>query len=180
MDITLFDLRRLLAPTVMVEPAEVELEKKWSVFEKELCKFKAEYTKERAALYKLFAQIAKHRDEVGILNAMMGNIESTRLKDSLRTMIEDYENSISIGEIENEAAEIAGRCKAMRKILHDTGAERYNKFTCFICMENLVDTFIDPCGHVICEQCWVKTLNKTTCPGCRTRIESIKRIYSMS
>ena len=48
-----------------------------------------------------------------------------------------------------------------------------SKLECKICMDRHVNTFIIPCGHVICNIC----INGEECPFCRTYIEDKKTIY---
>ena len=179
MDLTLFDFRRLITPQVVIEPAQVELSQEWRDFEKSLIKFKSEYHKTKSELNKVLLQISKHRDELNVIKYAINNIQTNETAEMLRDIYNKKASSVDIDDLTEEAGIIAGECKAMKKILHDTNIDNFNKFTCSICTENLVDTFVDPCGHVFCEQCISRTVNKTQCPGCRTTINGIKRIYPL-
>ena len=48
-----------------------------------------------------------------------------------------------------------------------------SKLECKICMDRNINTFIIPCGHVICNLC----INSQECPYCRTPIQDKKTIY---
>ena len=48
-----------------------------------------------------------------------------------------------------------------------------SKLECKICMDRNINTFIIPCGHVICNLC----INIQECPYCRTPIQDKKTIY---
>ena len=46
---------------------------------------------------------------------------------------------------------------------------------CNICMTNIVDVFIIPCGHTICSECLKKSEKK--CFVCRCTVEQTKKLY---
>jgi Zinc finger, C3HC4 type (RING finger) len=170
MDLTLFDFRRLLTPPVVVEPAQVELPQEWIDFEKTLLKFKNEYYKNKGELNRFLTLISKNKDELNVIKYAINNIQTNETAEMLREIYNKKATDVNIEELTEEAAIIAGEC---------TNIDNFNKFTCSICTENLIDTFVDPCGHVFCERCISRTVNKTNCPGCRTIINGIKRIYPL-
>jgi hypothetical protein len=57
-------------------------------------------------------------------------------------------------------------------------------FKCFVCLENVVDTFLDPCGHATCTKCWEKHVHSRPsvhkCPGCRAIVNNPRRIYFLA
>jgi len=108
------------------------------------------------------------------------NVSSPGLKDKIATMIEQQVSEEGIDALTQQCGLAKGRVAAMKKVLKDTNCERYARFTCFVCMDRDIDLFFDPCGHVICEPCWVRTVNKQTCPGCRTRLQGARKIYTMT
>lgn len=152
----------------------------WEDFAVELGKFKMDFVKARADLTRNMAKLNEKREEINVLTMMIDNIKSASLKEKVVEILDNYESDEGINALTQQCGEIMGRLEAMKKVLLHTGAERYGKFTCFVCMDNLVDLFIDPCGHVICDSCWVKTKNKDQCPGCRGRMEVIKKIFTMN
>jgi hypothetical protein len=185
MNFAYLDARNLFE-SVMVPPVEpVEaipciLDENWKELEKTLTNFKNEYAKTRVDLSIRLAALNEKREEINVIKMITENITSQDLKERVDTMIEDHENSQNLQGLARECSELTGRSQAMKKVLQETDAERYARFTCFVCMDRLVDLFIEPCGHVICEPCWVRTPNKATCPGCRTRLIGTKRIFTMS
>jgi hypothetical protein len=186
MNFAYLDARSLLESvlsTPPVEPVEAvpcTLDQNWTDLGKTLSNFKHEYAKVRVDLSSKLAELAEKKEEVNILKMMLDNVASEDLKERLVTMIDDYEKEQDLDGLQHECGELTGRSQAMKKVLQDTDAERYAKFTCFVCMDRLVDLFIEPCGHVICEPCWARTQNKVTCPGCRTRLNGAKRIFTLS
>lgn len=179
MDLTLFDFRRLITPQVVIEPSEVELPQIWVDFEKTLLKFKSEYHKTKSELNKLIVCISKHQDELNVIKYAINNIQTNDTADMLQEVYNKKAFDGNVKYMTDQAAILAGECKAMKSILQDTNVGNFNKFMCSICTDKLIDTFVDPCGHVFCEQCMSRIVNKTHCPGCRTSINSIKRIYTL-
>jgi hypothetical protein len=53
---------------------------------------------------------------------------------------------------------------------------------CPICMNNDVDTFLDPCGHTICHECISNKFCNSSkfCYMCRTHVRGIRRLYYSS
>ena len=162
-------------PTIPCELGPV-----WDGFSEELSKFKMEFVKARAELTSNMAKLIEKREEINVLKMMIDNINSEGLKEKLVEILDNYESEEGINALTQQCGEITGRLDAMKKVLRDTGADRYARFTCFVCMDKLVDLFIDPCGHVVCDSCWIKTKNRENCPGCRGRIHGVKKIYTLN
>ena len=54
--------------------------------------------------------------------------------------------------------------------------------TCPLCLSNPLDSFLDPCGHTGCKECFVRSIQSDNnihlnCPVCRKNIGSIKPLY---
>lgn len=167
-------------PPDPIVPVPHELDESWKNFETTLGNFKTELVKNRAEFTRSSALLHEKKEEVNVLRMMLDNVSSNGLKERLEEMIEAYEEEQKVPELEEKCAVLAGKIDAMKTVLLDTNSERYGKFTCFVCMDKLVDLFIDPCGHVICDRCWLRTANKTQCPGCRARIQGARKIFTMN
>lgn len=65
----------------------------------------------------------------------------------------------------------------LKYISPDPNPELFQK--CSICITNLKDSFLIPCGHTACHSCLErsKTNNKIICPHCRTESTKIGKIY---
>jgi hypothetical protein len=164
-------------PSLMTIPWEPDAE--WKSFEKELGNFKTKYNATRCETQVKMAELNQKTEEISVLKMMLDHVKSNDLKESLESMIYKHETEEGIPALSQQCGEGLGKLEAMKKILKDTEAERYAKFTCFVCQDRLIDLFIDPCGHVVCDMCWVRTRDKTTCPGCRSQILSGKRIFTL-
>jgi hypothetical protein len=171
-------LMRPLPEPVIAIPCE--LAEHWKSFENELGEFKSEFTKTQIELVQNLSKLHDRQEESGVIRMMIDTINSQDLKEKLQYIIDEYESEEGINALTLQCGEGKGRLEAMSKILKDTHAERYARFTCFVCMDKLVDLFIDPCGHVICDSCWIKTKNRENCPGCRGRIHGVKKIYTLN
>lgn len=175
-------LESLLAPPpadpVIPEPCELDAE--WKDFEKELGNFKSKFVKTRAELTRLTTALNTQREEINVIKMMIENVSSDGLKAKLSELVDKHESEQDIEELTQKCRVVAGRLEAQKRVLMDTNAEKYGKFTCFVCMDRLVDLFIDPCGHVICERCWVRTPTKDKCPGCRATPNAIRKIFTMN
>jgi hypothetical protein len=170
----------LFRPTEIIEPITCELDRTWVEFEKELGNFKSKYVKVQNDLTQKMSDLNAKKDEISVIKAVIDNVRSPGLKESLEDILYKYESSEGISALTQQCRELKGNIEAMKKVLKDTNAERYAKFTCFVCMERSIDLFFDPCGHVICEPCWARTKNKETCPGCRSRLHGTRKIFTLS
>lgn len=175
-------LETLMAPPEPepVSPIPWELSADWIEFEKTLGNFKKEYVKTRMDLVSKLAELNQKREEINTIKIMVESVRTQGLKDRLVAMLEDAEDDEITVNLEHDCGVLTGKCDAMNKVLNKTDAERYAKFTCFVCMDRLVDLFFDPCGHVLCEACWAQTRDKSQCPGCRTPNVIPKRIFTLS
>ena len=174
-------LESILTPPVEpIQPIPCVLDENWETLDKTLSNFKREYIKVLTNLSSKVAELTEKKEEVNVLRIMLENVASNGLKERLITMIEQYEIDQDLEGLKRECGELTGRSQAMKMVLQETDAERYAKFICFVCMDRLVDLFIDPCGHVICEPCWARTQNKATCPGCRTATHGARKIFTLS
>ena len=176
-------LEQLLAPVrrdVAVQAIPCELDETWKSFEETLGKFKMEFALARNTLTQKTKELNEKRNDLYTLQTVSDNLVSDDLKERVVCMTQEYETNERVADLIQECGELTGRVEAMKRVLMDTCSERYAKFTCFICMDKLVDLYIDPCGHLVCETCWSRTTNKETCPGCRTRIYDVKKMYSLS
>jgi hypothetical protein len=81
----------------------------------------------------------------------------------------------------SELHHVKGELHAMKAVLRKPRVA--NRYLCFVCLENSVDTFLDPCGHVLCASCTLKSSMVThpfLCPGCRTIVSEPKKMFMLS
>jgi hypothetical protein len=162
-----------------IEPIEVELDERWQNFEKILGTFKHEYAVVRRDLVSTTAELNDTKRDVGIVKPVVENVRDPDLKDLLENVLDKYESEKGTAALTQQCRELLGKANGMARILKDTACERYAKFTCFVCMDRLVDLFIDPCGHVMCDACFRNTRDRVKCPGCRGSVHGVKRIFPL-
>ncbi len=170
-----------LVPEVEVIPEPYQLPESWKVFENELSKFKKEYKTLSVQLTQKMDEVKNYQKISQVSKLIIDNVDSEDLKARLVSVIDNYESEVGLHTLTQQCGKLKGQVDEMRRVLEDTGADRYGQFTCFICMERNIELFIDPCGHVVCEECWMNTRDKRKCPGCRTLVHGAgaKKIFMM-
>ena len=156
-----------------------ELDESWKEFEKELGDFKRKFSKEKRELGIKLNELEELQRSVQISKLIIDTVPSEDLKANLVSVIDNYESESGIVALTQQCGVLKGKVEAMQTVLRDTEADRYAKFLCLICQDRLIDLFIDPCGHTVCATCWGSTRIKRSCPGCRTDIQGVKKIFSM-
>lgn len=171
---------RMRTPAHTVEDVvpEVELSDDWKNFAGTLSNYKMKYGVALKELRDTEAELKRKKAELGALIETEKFVESTGLKESLQCMIEDYKEEHKITEYEETVKYLKGQCKAIRDVLENTNANQMIMFQCFVCMERPVDTFLDPCGHLMCSTCWRRSsTTNPVCPGCRAQTRAKKMFF---
>jgi len=167
-----------LQPTsapVEEDTPEVELSEDWNVFGEELANYQRKFALCLKELRDVEVELKRKNAELSALIEMEKKVLSRDLKASLQSIISDYQSNEKISEFEDTVKLLKGRCKSMKIVLENTNPEQMIKYQCFVCMDKGVDTFLDPCGHVLCSACWRR--NRTnSCPACRNTAQP-KKIY---
>jgi hypothetical protein len=124
---------------------------------------------------------------MGIVQSTLNKKKEKRIKkiETLNTTIENLklfkneleckntelqnENTILLDNLNNfksDSEEVINKIKKYGKLL--------NTLECPICMDNICDNVLLPCGHLFCSNC----LNQfTQCPTCRIHILSKRKLY---
>jgi hypothetical protein len=163
-----------------ITPDEVELSDDWKEFEEVLGAKKNEYISMKHGVAALYAELGLKTRQLETLQKLEAKLEgSDDLKAKMADMIYSFEKEQDIPAIKQNIAALSGKVQAVEKVLLNTNAVNYGKFQCFVCMERYVDLFLDPCGHMMCELCWMRT-NSNNCPGCRTVVKTPKKIFTLN
>jgi hypothetical protein len=166
-------------PSVEVETIPCELDESWKAFEKELGNFKLKFNIVKRDLGVKTNELNAIYQSTHMAKILADKIESDDLKAKILSIIDSYESDEGLHTLTQQCGKLKGQFEEMSKVLKNTDAERYAKYTCFICMERDIDLFFDPCGHVVCDQCWLNTRDKRHCPGCRGVLSGVKKIFNM-
>lgn len=178
-DIELFDaFYKPFSDTI--EADQIELPDDWKDFENLLGRMKNEYVSLKNEMVKNMAELREKTNDNILIKKISKIIErNEHLKEKVDEIINSPEFIQETQILKKKVSALKGKCQAMEKVLVDTNAGEYAKFQCFVCMERYVDLFLDPCGHVICSHCWMNA-NSETCPGCRTRIQMPRKIFTLN
>lgn len=155
---------------------EAELSDDWKEFEQKLGRYKEEYLKHLREYRQASNTLTKMNNDVKILENLTTIITSRNIREQIIIWVEEYRTQSDFQQYQEHVNSIGGKVKAMERVLVNTNASRYSQFTCSICMDRYVDTFIDPCGHLACSAC----LNQTQtagCPMCRSQVRELKRMF---
>lgn len=157
---------------------EVELPNDWKEFKKSLQAFQKDYMQTTRTIRETEQNIASKKKKLDTLRKFADTFDEEPYKEEANQLVSKFENDEKIGEMEEDLASLKGTARAMRIALENTNPEQAMKFQCFVCMDKEIDSFLDPCGHVICTACWRRN-NAVTCPGCRARVTA-KKIFTLS
>jgi hypothetical protein len=167
-------------PEVPLNPVPCELPAEWKEFEETLGRYKGEYARKRRELSCKMAELEEKTKDVKVLKSTIDGFTDPGLKALVDSLVDKYESDEGISALTLQCRELMGVTNEMQRVMINTLSERYAAFTCFICTERLIDLFVDPCGHVVCSPCWARSGARTnTCPGCRTQVRSVKKIFTM-
>jgi hypothetical protein len=163
-----------------LNPVPCELSSEWKEFEETLGKFKFELAKKRREYSIKMGELDEKTIDLKILKSTADSFTNPDLKAMLASLIDSYESEEGTAALTLQCRELLGEVNEMQRVLINTQPERYAAFTCFICTERLVDSFVDPCGHVVCAPCWNRSGARTSvCPGCRTQVRAVRKIFTM-
>lgn len=156
---------------------EIELPDDWKVFEETLGRYKQEYKNAMNTYRAKEAELVQVNNDVTLLMNASTVLTCQATREHILALVDEFKIEHDVDRIHAELVELKAKIKAMEGVLMNTNAKKYSQFTCSICMESMVDTFIDPCGHVACERCLGRTRTQT-CPMCRSNVRELKRIYA--
>jgi len=158
------------------ETPDVTLSEDWVQFEETLGRYKQQY-KEKLTQFRLKeSEIVRMSGDISILQNASTVLSTQELQENVSHIVQDFKETCGFETLRDELSQLNGEIKAMEQILMNTNARKYSQFTCSICMERMVDTFLDPCGHLSCETCLGRA-RTMACPMCRTTIQAFKKMY---
>jgi hypothetical protein len=95
----------------------------------------------------------------------------------LSQLVEQFDKDEGISAEAEELKEKTNKMLAMRNVFSlCKDAEIMSAYMCFLCLDRPVNMFIDPCGHVICEQCSTKSALHV-CPFCRGSVRQYRKMF---
>jgi hypothetical protein len=155
---------------------DVTLSEDWIQFEETLGRYKHQYKEKLVAFRLKEAEIVRMSSDISILQNASTVLNTPELQENVSNTVQHFKETCGFETLRDELSQLNGEIKAMEQILMNTNARKYSQFTCSICMERMVDTFLDPCGHLSCEACLGRA-RTMACPMCRTTIQAFKKMY---
>lgn len=157
---------------------DVELPDDWKKFKKSLQAFQKEYMHMTRCVRETEQELVSKKKKLDTLKKFADTFDEGPYKEEANQLVSKFEEEENISGEEGELASLKGTARAMRTALENTNPEQAMKFQCFVCMDKEIDSFLDPCGHVICTGCWRRN-NSAACPGCRAAVTA-KKIFTLS
>lgn len=168
-------------PEVEIPHSECELDESWKNFEQILSEFKLKYRKavQEYDLEKKAVEAVNKKTYVARL--ITDRVDDEMLRTKLLSVIESEENDARLAELIKECSNKKALLTEMKRVLQDTRADEYAQYMCPICTDKGINLFMDPCGHVICEECLLKinARDRGKCPVCRTILRGSRKIYTI-
>lgn len=95
----------------------------------------------------------------------------------LTQLVEQFDKDEGISAMAEELKEKTTKMLSMRNVFSlCKDADVMSAYMCFLCLERPVNMFIDPCGHVICEQCSTRSALHV-CPFCRGSVRQYRKMF---
>lgn len=143
-------------------------------------KFKSDYeecVKELKEAHKIYQDKSQKFKEIE--DAIL-SIKSEKYLNKFIEILDDFRETEKITDAKNNLNKAISKFQVMRKTASISGdCDMGNKYTCFICLRNGIDRYMDPCGHVMCSDCFDFGKYKT-CPFCRSDIRYSKKLFVCS
>jgi predicted Zn-ribbon and HTH transcriptional regulator len=117
------------------------------------------------------------------LTRIIKDLKNENSESKLNEIIEQYKVDFKFDEKKENLEKLRETHALMTKVQAKLTWRPPTSFRCFVCLENVVDTFLDPCGHAVCMKCWEKNDrggHNSRCPGCRATVYNARRIYFLS
>jgi hypothetical protein len=133
---------------------------------------RTEYVALTEKLFLDHQELVKKMEKVDRMVEISETLRDEKYHAELKNLVDQFEKDEQIVEFTATLNKQLSRLRKLQKVLKVCSSE---SFTCFVCLENTVSVFLDPCGHVTCDICRDKI--KKTCPFCRCNVVT-KKIYT--
>jgi hypothetical protein len=106
----------------------------------------------------------------------LGN-KDVKYVEMLRDVVEQFDRDECITEDAEKLKEKTTEMLSIRNVFSlCKDADVMSNYMCFVCLERPVTEFIDPCGHVICDQCSTRS-SLHVCPFCRGSVRQYRKMF---
>lgn len=129
-------------------------------------------------------QLADIEDTFKKLTRIVSDLKNDNSESKLNEIIEQYKIDFDMDAKTTNLEKMREARALMTKVQAKLKWKPPVSFRCFVCLENVVDTFLDPCGHAVCVKCWEKNIRGNAqlhrCPGCRSNVNNARRIFFLA
>lgn len=168
------ELDDIPAPLLYIPYKEFEVPEEWKLFKAELESYRTDAIETARELVETRSLVEDLYDKISNLRRMQEKLEGDPVWcEKFSELIFEYEKSTGLSELVAKCSELSGKVSALRKIL-DTSRDPQ---VCTICMNDQVDSYINPCGHTFCTECLNRAGIVGSCPTCRSRVQSVRKLF---
>lgn len=140
---------------------------------------KKEYTETVSDVLLGYIKLHSKKEKASLMLSVIDKFGSKDVKyvQMLSDVVEQFDRDECITENASELKEKTAKMLSMRNVFSlCTDVDVMSNYMCFVCLERPVTMFIDPCGHVICEQCSTRSALQV-CPFCRTSVRQYRKMF---
>lgn len=158
----------------------------YAEFIKSVSDFHTKYNNLKSDIIFAENELADIDDTYEKLTRIVSDLKNDNSESKLNEIIEQYKTDFNIVEKRTNLEKMREARALMTKVQTKLKWKPPVSFRCFVCLENVVDTFLDPCGHSVCGKCWEKhvhsrpSIQNQRCPGCRAIVNNPRRIYFLT
>jgi predicted O-linked N-acetylglucosamine transferase (SPINDLY family) len=142
-------------------------------------KLKAEYIEKVSDVLTGYLNLHTKKEKASLMLSLIDKFGNKDIKyvQMLSQLVEQFDEDEGITSQAAVLKEKTTEMLSLRNVFSlCTDADIMSKYMCFVCLERPIDTFIDPCGHVVCQSCSSRsTLH--VCPFCRGSIRQFRTMY---
>lgn len=97
----------------------------------------------------------------------------------LKNIIDEYITETNVAHLEDQVRRCSSEVSRYRGLFSlCKDIDVLNRYICYICLSNPVDTFLLGCGHVLCDRCAGHIASQ--CPYCRVTIREKLKMFVVS
>ena len=142
-------------------------------------KLKSDYIEKMSDVLTGYLNLHSKKEKASHILSIMDKLGNKDIKyvELLGQLVEQFDQDEGISEQAAVLKEKTTEMLSLRNVFSlCTEADIMSKYMCFVCLERPVDTFIDPCGHVICQSCSSRS-SLHVCPFCRGSVRQFRTMY---
>jgi len=144
----------------------------------DLKKLKSDYLELLEEILFGYVALEPKKERANTILALFERFGNNDMKyvEQMKELVEQFDKDEGVTELAEQLREKTERLLGMKKVFElCTECDVMSKYMCFLCLDRTVRVFLDPCGHVVCDECSKRNLS--SCPFCRGRIMQFKKMF---